>query len=316
MKKFNRVYQLKGEVSQGVTFTSPLSNPNQINANVTVELPYTVEFEISRANLSSSQTGDFRLFNLAPEIRDAIKKDIYNIDQIRAVQFWAGYSNDDSHTQPLIFNGTINQAFSQRVGQDWITTIQAFDGGFQMANGYGVAQTVTAGLESQDAIRQLAGTLPGMSAAPIVGNFPTANKRGEVFFGNVWDLILKKSNGLATIDNGQVKALNYNECFAGGLPEINDASGVIGTPRVSGVTIEFEMIFEPGLTVGQIIRLNLSATPTLNRQWKVLGFEHHGKITDSGSAGEAVTTVRLWYSPQSLTIVPGSPFLAPISIAA
>lgn len=320
MRKINRVYQLKVEVG-GNAYTTPLRSVQEfgrsstpVNAHVTITLPTALQFEICRQTLSSAQTGTFRLFNLAPEIRDAIHRDIYDVGTLRAVQLWAGYSNETSHQVPLVFNGTILTALSWREREDWITEIQAYDGGFQQVNGNDIALTQGPNLSASEAIRMLAKNLPGMTGNPIVGDFPGTNKRGEVFFGNIWALIQKKSNGLACIDNGQVKAMNYSEVLEGGLPVIDDSTGLIGTPRISGVAMDLDMVFEPALTICQIVRLNVASMPKLSRAWKVLGFDHAGTITTYGDAGPATTRVRLWYTEQSLTVIPGNPVLLPITL--
>lgn len=66
------------------------------------------------------------------------------------------------------------------------------------------------------------------------------------------------------------------------------------------------MLFEPRLTVGQLVRVESTTNRQYNRDWKVLGFEHRGIISPS-VAGECVTSVRLWFTPEDLVTIPGTP---------
>ncbi len=290
MQKFNRVYELKVDVADQQQAT-PLRNAP---SSVTIRLPLAIDFTISRQSVSSSQSASFRILNLPTDTRDAIRKDIFQTAQFRACVFRAGYSNASGTFMPIVFNGTVNTAYSYREGQDWITEIEAFDGGQAIANGT-VALSLDAGQTAGNTLVALAGLLPGLTGAPIVGNFPTTTKRGEVLLGNTWDFIQIKSNGLAIIDNGQVKALQYDEAIQGGLPVISDDTGLIGLPKLTPTMMELKMVFEPNLTLSQIVRVETSSQPKINKNWKVMGLTHTGKISPTGPVGECVTDVQMWY---------------------
>lgn len=307
MEKFNPIYSLKVEVDNGVG-TSPLRAEFTANKFVEITRPFTLEFEIERQNSSSAQTGSFRIFGLGEQIRNAIQKDIFQFTQLRAIQLRAGYDNPNGKFMALVFNGTVKTAYSWREDNIWITEIEAYDGGFPMANGNNAAITLAPGFTAAATILQLAKMLPGLTGTPIIGNFPTKNKRGEVLFGNIWDLIEQKSNGFAFIDNGQVKALNFNEVIQGHLPEISSDSGLLGSPKRTTSTLEFSMLFEPRLTLGQIVRVNSVTNRQFNRDWKVIGFAHRGTISEA-VAGDLITTVRLWFTTQDLQLISGVPVL-------
>ncbi len=302
MLKFNRVYSLKVEADDGSDTAVPLAQ--RANKNVEITLPNTIEFTVLRQALGSSQTATFRIYNLAENVRNALQKDLSQVQQLRAIQFRCGYETSTSATLPLVFNGTVLIALSYREKTDWITEIEAYDGGWQMANANNVAQTLGPGASAASIIAELARRLLGTSGAPIVGDFPTINKRGEVLFGNVWSLIQQKSNGLAFIDNGQVKALNYHEVFIGQVPLLSAESGLLGSPKRTKTSLEFDLIFEPRLSVGQIVELRSSSNTQFNRKWKVMGFEHKGTVSPV-TCGESITSVKLWLTDKQLTIVQG-----------
>ncbi len=304
MQKFNRVYSLKMEVDTGISGVSPLRIELQAQNNIEITLPYTLEFEVNRRDLSSAQTATFRILNLKEKTRIAIQKDLWRY-QNRAIQFRAGYASKPGDFIPLLFNGQIKQAYSYRKGVDFITEIEAFDGGLAQTFGFASFAQI-AGTSARDSIINLAQLLPFKSGTPIVGDFPTVTTRGEVFAGNIWELILKKSGGVGCIDNGQVKVLNPWEVLEGTLPVINSQSGLLGSPKRSEQTLDFEMIFEPRLTLLQQLYIDSSASRQYNHLWKVIGFAHRGTISPSVS-GDCLTSVRLLYTMNDMRLVEGVP---------
>ncbi len=304
MQKFGRVYSLKVEVDTGIAGASPLLPAFQANKNITITLPFSIEFQISRKNQSAAQTATFRIFNLAEPTRRALQKDLWRF-QNRAIQFRAGYQSPAGDFMPLCFNGQVKQAISFREGVDFITEIEAFDGGLAMTLGT-VAFSQSPGATASQTLTKLAALLPFQSGAPIIGNFPTTNKRGEVLFGNTWDLILQKSNGQAVIDNGQLKALNPWEVIHGEIAVVSSETGLLGSPRRSEQTLDFEMIFEPRLTLNQQLLVESTTVKQYNRLWKVIGFDHRGTISPS-VGGDAITSVRLFFTQTDLLRVEGVP---------
>lgn len=306
MNKFDRAYSLSIEVDDGTT-PAPFNDASRAQKNVVIELPYGLEFSVNRPGLASAQTAHFKLHNLGERTRNAIQKDAYQFRQLRAIQLRAGYFSP-SGILPLIFNGTVKTAYSYREGEDWFTEIDAYDGGWQILNTNSVSVSQPPGNTAKATIEKLSLLLHGMRGVPIVGNFPVANKRGEVLVGNAWDLIRLKSNGLATIDNGQVKVLNYDEVIAGDIPLLSAATGLLDTPRRGDARIELKTVFEPRLTLYQLVALESLTQPNLNRSWKVMGFSHQGTIARE-TCGQCISEVSLWFGPNEFKQVQGVPVL-------
>lgn len=288
MSKFNRIYSLSVEVAGG--------------QKVTIELPFTVEFEVRRELLSSSQTATIKIYNLGERLRDLIFKDRYNTTEFRAVQLRAGYEGIGA---PLIFNGTVLQAYSYREGVDFYTVIEAYDGAYMMANSYST-QTFGNGPTYAQVMAGLNADLKGTTGQPIIGNFPGKSIRPLVCMGNTWDILVQLSEGYATIDNGQLKVLRPNEAITSTIPVISSESGLLGSPRRSGGLIEFAMLFEPRFTLAQIVALQSETNSLFNGTYKVMGFTHNATISPA-VAGDARTDVSLWLGTEALTVVPGTP---------
>jgi hypothetical protein len=291
MQKFNRVYELKVEADDQVRPSQEVAPSN--TKNVTIGLPYTIEFEITRANLGSAQSATFRIYNLGLETRRAIQKDQWQFI-FRAIQFRAGYQSPEGTLMPLLFNGVVRTAYSYRQGVDFITEIEAYDSVWSMTQGF-TSLAIPGGITASQIIAWLAKDLPNTSGTPIIGNFPTVAKRGIALSGNTWNLIQRFTNQLAIMNNGRLIALKLNEVLKGGLPLISAETGLLGVPKRTRSMLECQMIFEPRLTLCQLIELRTITLPELNRFWKVVGIQHRGMISPTVS-GDCTSTATLWYT--------------------
>jgi hypothetical protein len=298
-QKFGRTCRLSLEVKTENKVDS--SFDGSTNNNLIIPPEFSVEFDIQRAALGSSQTATFKVYNLGEATRKLIYADEYDAaNRFRAIQFRAGYKD----FMPLIFNGAIKKAYSQRQGVDMITTIEAWDGAFAMASGF-TAQTVVAGTPLNKVLADLSASLPQTAGEPIVGAFSGTSARGKVLFGNTWNIIRQESDNLAIIDNGQVKILQPNEAIASDIPVITSASGLLSSPARSGQVIELDMLFEPRFTLGQIVKLESTTNALYNGTYKVMGFTHRGMISPS-VAGDAKTTVKLWLGTEAINLITGT----------
>lgn len=293
-RKFGRSYRLKVETQPRQLGSSAPSDAGF----ATIELPYTIEFSITRNLLASANTGTFRIYNLAERSRNRVYKDQYNLLEFRAIQFWAGYSDQI----PLLFNGNVKQAWSYRPsgGKDVFTEVEAYEGMYAMANGFS-SKTLSGGQSYVDILRSLNGDMPFLDS-PVIGGVPGSAGRGTALFGNTWRLIQKYSGGNATIDNNKLLVLQPNECIPGDITVINSDTGLLGSPYRSNAMIEFEMLFTPQIKVGQIIKLESRVNSLFNGFYKVMGFRHCGMISPS-VGGSVRTTVQLWLGTQALTTV-------------
>lgn len=290
--KFLPSYSLSIETAAGTLGEIGGLVPNfALPSNVVIELPFTLEFEVKRATLASSQTATFRIFNLGARTRDLLQKDWFNLADVRAIQFRAGYRGEPT---TLVFNGTVKSAQSYRRpgGVDFITEIEAFDGGAAMANGYSL-RTIAGGTQYSDIIKTLAKDLPGLAKSAFVGAISGSTKRGSAFAGPAWAYIFQLSGGLATIDNGQLKVLNQTEVAASSVPTISSESGLLGTPQRYLNLMKVSMIFEPQFTIGQLVNLDSSTLKKFNGAYKVMGINHRGIISEARD-GERRTDLSLW----------------------
>lgn len=308
-RKFGRVCRLVIETSPDA---SPLRISTGVNNHLTIPSAgqpmdeLTIEFTINRKSWLSTQTGSFRIYGLRPETRDAIFKDAFAWTQFRAIQFFAGYQT----FMPRIFNGTVLRAYSEKDGENVITVIDAFDGGGQMTNTFS-SLPANGSQTAATVITRLASSMVGIQGPPVVGDFPVANLRGEVQFGNTWGLIRQKSNGQATITDGVVYVLQLNEGILGGqitdittiptdaaVPLINSDTGLLGAPRRTGIMVEWDMLFEPRLTMFQVVAIQSTFNRRFNGVYKVMGVRHHG-VVSKAVLGDYQTTAQFLFGNDS-----------------
>lgn len=282
MNKLGRKYELSVEIPG--------------NKFLVIEPPFTVEFDITRNTLSSANTSKIRVYNQSEKNRSLMYKDRFDVDLRKQVIFRAGYGDN----LPVVFSGNISQCFSVREGVNFITEIDSFDSGFAYVNGQ-TDTTFPPGTSQRDIFLAFIGGLPNVQRG-AVGSFPNKLARGVSISGNTTELLRELSGGGFFIDNGKAYCLGDAECLQGEIEVITSASGLLGTPRREETYLTFDILFEPRLIIGQKILLNSITGANFNTFYKVVSLKHKGIISESVS-GEAVTSVGVFFGPESLTTV-------------
>lgn len=263
MDKFGRNYRLRVQTDDAGGF-------------VTISLPFTIEFDITRNILTSANVCQIRVINLSLINRNLIRLNGYDTGSFRAIELLAGYGDNLSR----IFSGNISVAWSVREGTNFITQIECFDGGFDFVNGTTSTQ-FTANTAQQSVIAFLMKSLPTTKFG-AVGNYPGNLARGNTYNGNTVNLLTELTGGGFFIDDGKAYALGTNEYIAD-LPAItiSPQSGLIGTPVREQSFMRFEMIFEPSLSPGQQVILESFTENNFNGTYKVVNVKHRGMISEA-----------------------------------
>lgn len=293
--KFGRTYKLM--------IYSKRDNPVP---DLTIEYPTTLRFALSNSALPTPNAAHFQIFNLGAETRAALYRDWFDMSRTyRGVVFAAGYASETE--MPVVFRGDIQAASSFRQGPDWITEIDAYDGG-QAIQQSQIDLTVPAGYELQSLIKQMVVSMDNVSLGSV-GSFKGKSSRGRVLSGNTWDLLtrmLAPVNAQPFISKGVVHVVNQHEYISsqGALREISSETGLIGTPRRLETMIKATMIFEPRVEVGQVLRLRseeVGITQALERfgDYKVMEVGHNGTISGT-VGGDSLTTVTFYLGSEGL----------------
>lgn len=274
---------------------------------VVIKPPITLEFEIRREFLASAQTATFRIKNLGEKTQDTIYKDRFATSLFARVALQAGYQGA---FLPTIFDGSIWFARSNRQSRrDIVTEIDSFDGGFAMANSFS-SFSLPPSNTYVDALQRLNGDLVQTSATPIIGTVPgTLGPRSAIFVGPTFDLITKllPPGVTSTIDLGQLKVLADLDVLSFGSQTylISANTGLLDPPVREGAFITVRMMFEPRITLGQVVQLDSVVNSIFNGLYQVRGVSHSGIISGS-EGGPAETRLQLYLGPGLLNVLSGS----------
>lgn len=283
MTKFGRNYKILVQTNQG--------------NSVEIKYPISITFNITRSTLASANTASFVIYNLSPDTRKLIYQDRLDVSNFRGITFMAGYGEDLA----VAFSGQIRQAQSSRVGTEWHTEIEAYDGANAIMSGFS-SITAPAGTPKRDIIKTLITDLTGLGGS-TVGNFNETTSRGTAVMGNTWNVInsMIGKEGQAYIDNGKAVVKKFNEYISGDLSIVNADTGLLETPKRQDARLDVKVLFEPKVTVGQVITLQ-SLETVYNGQYEVVGFNHSGTIS-AAIGGACVTTLNLWLGDSLLTLI-------------
>jgi hypothetical protein len=297
LSKFGREYLLTIQVDEA-------------GDKIEFNYPLTLEFDIHRKLYSSLNTGNFRLYNLSALHRNQIRFSAWNVGTYRQIQLRAGYSTTLSlpalANLPIVFQGNITQASSKREGPNFITTIEALDGGFAFNNpteNGNPLPSFPAGTTNQSIITTLANQLPETTLGSI-GAFGGSSATGASFSGTPQEALSQYTGNGFFIDNEVVNCLNTTEVIESpNIPLINAQAGLLNTPALEQYWLYFDMIFEPRFQVGQLVELQSTTDFLFQGQAKVMSIQHRGVISGA-LCGEAITTVGLDLSTQAWLPVP------------
>jgi len=296
--------------------------------------PLTLDFETTLASWQSIDEGYFSLYNLSQSSRTDIYQDwndqALSINGYRRISLWAGYLSwvpesrqnlspiQNKGFYPLIFTGHIRSAYSSRQGPNWITQIEAWDGGYE-SNQSEVSASLAKNATFLQRANYLASQIPGISIGwidPSLGQGSAYSKfisRGVSYSGSAMSQLQIIADAVGAQVNISLGKL-YMAATGTTVPEsilpvsfntISSETGLINTPIRQKFFITVEMLFEPRIVPLQKIALvsedveNNFAPGTAvasagSQQYKVAGISHSGIISD-GAAGDLITTPVLWY---------------------
>lgn len=282
---------------------------------IQVQNPLTIEFDITRNVLTSANVCQLRVYNLSRSNRSLIRYDFDSFGIYKGVLLQVGYGTN----LYTVFSGNISQAWSIREGNNFITQIECFDGGFAIVNGR-TDRNFIAGTSQETILRAIMSDLEpaGISFGAISPSFvqdPSGMlytiPRGSAYSGNTYDLLQEITGRAFFIDNQKSYCLDSADTFISSITEIDASTGLLGTPLRETTIVTFDMLLEPSLTLGQQINLQSQTFDTssngqssVNGISKVVSLKHRGMISDA-VCGSAITTVGLFYGTQGgNTVVP------------
>lgn len=258
---------------------------------ISIEPPFSIDFDILRNTLSSANTAKIRIYNLSAETRNRILKNP-NVGEKRLVILRAGYGIN----LPMILSGYITQCFSVREGTNFVTTIESFDAGFAYVNAVYNGSPFPKGTLYKNVILSLIQSLEkyGVGIGQI-SDFPGTLDRGYSPVNPTVDelrgfIFSNFPKAQFFIDNGLAYALNDSDSVKGPIEYLDAETGLLGTPVRNENILNFEMLFEPRLIMSQSLYVKSSTASLYSGNYKVISLHHKGTISPVVS-GDATTAV-------------------------
>lgn len=194
-----------------------------------------VTFQIEKTASPDPNTATIKIYNLNPEHREFLKQNAGSgTGLVLPVSVEGGYVG----TREQLFLGDILSADSFHENVDWITTIEASDGGKKYASkrfskAFGPGTTVVAVLS---AVVAASGLGPGNMLAALAASPRkfTVFKKGVVVAGRISDIFDKYISGAGfqwSIQDGQLQLILPGGANQETIVLLNRYSGLVGTPE-------------------------------------------------------------------------------------
>lgn len=298
MEKFGRTYQIVfkiGRLEQLGAYDRAI-----IEEEIVVEYPFTVDLAVSRNVYSQVNTAFVHLYGLAQLTREKIYKDRNDTITYIEMKIFAGY--DDFNA--LIFDGTIKecQSYKESGATEYITEIEAWDGGLGILNGTD-NNSFADGTPVSTILETLCQNMPNIQIGAISPEYEKKTILRPLYAGKkTYDDLAELVDGNLFIDNEYIYFLNERDVIEGEVNLINVDSGLLGSPRRSDTNLTIDLIFDPRLTVGQQIVLESQSLPYLNGIYKIVGVNHEGTISGA-KCGSMITTLDLFIGTELFRMV-------------
>lgn len=264
-----------------------------------LNFPLTCRFDIEKKNFANANTAHFRLYGLSLSSRKDIYYDPESSTKLLSLVFKAGYTSQANF--PVIFAGTITDAYTDREGPELVTVISANDGGASIFNST-ISLTVDPPWGFTSTIKKVMGRLQGVDVGQVLvgpksnpAQEPPAGTKRAVFNGKVWDVLQAYTprGGSLSINNGTVNMLGRNITLPSpGITEVSSATGLLNIPRKHGAVVDVQCLFEPNFRTEQFVNLISELAPWVNGKYKIVGMHHYGTISGVES-GDARTDLQL-----------------------
>lgn len=283
--KFGRDYQLKVRGAVDVH---------------TFNFPTTITFDVVRDLTPNANIGNFSLVNINRSARDDIFLDRTQVSEYREVELSVGYRT--LPLRPIIFKGNMRTAYSEKQGGNIMTKINAYDGGYAIANSFvSISRPKSWNFNevTQSIIKSMARVNLGTVTPQTI-----SHTRGVVFNGSAWSQLQRladPSGSFVFIDKEVVNLLSQEGIVAtaGGILVIESATGLTNLPSRLGHQVTAQTILEPRFGIGELAILNSILNPKVNGTYKIIGLHHYGTISGVES-GDALTDFLLLQSgPQA-----------------
>lgn len=210
-------------------------------------------FKIEKTLLGVPNIAKIEIYNLSENTRSKIE------DEYKAIVINAGYKNNVS----LLFSGSITYVFHNKVDAEMITEIYAADGRFSYINSF-FSKTYSNEVQYPTIYEDVISTFDDVTSGDISA-IPEQNNSllGQTFFAPSRDIMNDLSENLDLIwyiENQKINVIEKKGVLESNVVEFDSTNGMIGSPIVTEIGINLNVLLRPDLKTGSAIRVN-STTP-------------------------------------------------------
>lgn len=291
--------------------------------DIVASLPLTMEFTSQHTQNAEANVGNFSIYNLSKNDRSALVINSWSKGsgpenaQFFPITVRAGYISETGglkgspQSLPIVFDGYIREAFTEKSGSDIITRINALDNG-ELCTGQGSAVfpesfRIPSNTPFVQMVRMVMGQMGILvHTGKIIINPvpPSVGPRGRNFTGSVWvalqTLALEVGGTDVFIQHGVVNMITQNDVVGlNNLAVLDSTTGLLDVPKIIVPNIVCTMIFEPNVTLGTLINLKSTYNPTASGPCKIVGYKHSGVIS-AVQSGNLTTELTLQYTKSAV----------------
>ena len=262
------------------------------NQKITIQPELRITFDVTKSVKGSLNNGTIQIYNLSQANRNLIIKDEDIAEEDKEKKAKENKKADDgARTLPAdymqfelkagyskietIFKGAISKASSKKQGAEFVTTIEAYDGLYDMQNSY--TSKVVKGNISEQVIKDM----PTIKKGKITEQNPLLRPR--VLVGNSFKILEENLalNETYYVDDGVIHIIKEKEVTSGYIPLVNSETGLLNTPEKLQKEIKFETMMNPLLRIGGLMQLESLYDKRFNGIYKINTIHYTGDYSGS-----------------------------------
>ena len=264
------------------------------NQKITIQPEIRIAFDVTKSVKGSLNNGTIQIYNLSQTNRNLIVKDEDIAEEDKEKKAKDNENNkteDGTRTLPTdymqfelkagyskietIFKGAISKASSKKQGAEFVTTIEAYDGLYDMQNSY--TSKVVKGKISEQVIKDM----PTIKKGKITEQNPLLRPR--VLVGNSFKILEENLtlNETYYVDDGVIHIIKEKEVTSGYIPLVNSETGLLNTPEKLQKEVKFETMMNPLLRIGGLMQLESLYDKRFNGIYKINTIHYTGDYSGS-----------------------------------
>ena len=252
MKYWKRNYQLRvGVGSQAVT----------------IKPPFRISFSVDKSIEVGLNKAKIMVWGLKQSTRLKLIKDEWSQEHF-PIELMIGYGDKLG----LIFRGSVRKGEFDRDGADFVSTMDCFDGGVDVINGF----TNTVANSKKEAVQAALADMPNTKTGAI--SKEGSLTRPVIMVGNSANLIANQldEDEEFFIDNEQLFVINRDEVRSNYAPLVTARTGLLNTPVVSKGKITFDTMINPTLTLAGLCKVEAKFNPEVNDVYRIEQMNYSG----------------------------------------